>query len=104
MRDEMTELTGHEVLDETGGKIGKIADVIYSTDTAEPAYVRLDFGLLKSHHVLVPLEDAYRSDHGDLVVPFDKNTVKGAPKVPTPVALTKPLEEQLDLYYAGARA
>ncbi|MPY94050.1 MAG: hypothetical protein GEV08_13605 [Acidimicrobiia bacterium] len=104
MRDEMIELTGHEVIDETGGKIGKVADVIYATDTAEPAYVRVDFGLLKSHHVLVPLEDAYRSDHGALVVPYDKDTVKHAPKVPTPVALTRPLEEELGTYYAGTRA
>lgn len=103
MRDEMMELTGHEIIDETGGKIGKVADVIYATETAEPAYVRVDFGLLKSHHVLVPLDQAYRSDRGDLVVPFDKDTVKHAPKVPTPVALTKPLEDELEHYYAASR-
>jgi len=93
-------IPGHEIVGETGDKIGKVADVIYATETAEPAYVRVDFGVLKGHHVLVPLDEAYRTDHGDLVVPFDKDTVKHAPKVPTPVALTKPLEHEVEEYYS----
>lgn len=100
MRDEMLELTGHEIVDADGDKIGKVADVIYATATAEPAYVRVDFGMLKNHHVLVPLDDAYRSEGGDLVVPYNKDVIKHAPKVSTPVALTTHLEDDLGAYYS----
>ena len=38
-------------------------------------------------------------DDGTLVVPFDKGTVHGAPKVKTDVAMTKDLKERLVSYY-----
>jgi len=104
MRDEMHDLTGHEVVDVDGDKIGKVADVIYATATEEPAYVRLDVGMLKNHHVLVPLDAAYRSEAGDLVVPYSKDLVKHAPKVDMPVALTTHLEQDLQQYYATPSA
>ena len=92
-------LTGCEIVGPDGDHIGKVSDVISDVQTEEPAYVLVDFGMLKKHHVLVPLQQSHRTPEGSLVVPFDKEKVKHAPNVDTPVALTKQLEDQVHDYY-----
>jgi uncharacterized protein YrrD len=94
-------LTGREIIDEHGEKIGKVADVFYDQGSDDPAYVQVDIGLLKHRHVLIPVDHAYTSEDGQLVVPYTKDMVKQAPKVSTPVALTHQLEDELEQYYTA---
>jgi len=47
----------------------------------------------------LPLEGAYVADSGDLVVPFDRSTIKNAPKVPHDHVLTRSAEDEIAQYY-----
>jgi hypothetical protein len=101
--EHIPHLTGQEVVGQHGESIGKAADVLYDDEAAErPTWVRVDHGLLHSKHTLVPLDGAYQADSGALVVPFDRQTVRHAPKVKTDVAITKDLRERLVSYYGVA--
>lgn len=94
-RDEFNEpggfsaYTGHDVIDERGDRIGQITDVIYDDPTADvigdplispkPIWLVVDPGLLRAAHY-VPVAGSSRSVNGDVVVPWDKEWVKSAPK------------------------
>jgi len=92
-------LTGSEVVGQHGEPIGKATDVLFDEEADRPAWIQVDQGLLHQKHTLIPLEGAYQADNGTLVVPFDKDTIKRAPKVKVPVALTGEVRQKLSEYY-----
>jgi uncharacterized protein YrrD len=100
---EQPHLTGHDVVGQHGEPIGKAGDVLYDEVEDRPAWIQVDQGLLHSKHTLVPAEGAYQDENGTVVVPFDKDTVKNAPKVKTPVALTGEVRQKFEDYY-GVRS
>jgi len=93
-----TQFTGHDVVSPAGEKIGKAADVIFDEQVNRPAWIRVDQGALHSRHTLVPLQGAYQSE-GQVVVPFDKDMVKRAPKVSLPVMLAGSVKQEFESYY-----
>jgi uncharacterized protein YrrD len=99
MDNTQSHLTGSEVVGQHGEVLGRAADVLFDEAADRPAWVRVDQGLLHQKHTLIPLEGAYQADNGTLVVPFDKDTVKRAPKVKMPVALTGEVRQKLSDYY-----
>jgi sporulation protein YlmC with PRC-barrel domain len=74
-------LAGTKVVDVHGAKVGSVTDVVFDDDTAAtPSWVVVGFGPFKSRRTLVPLTDAYRSTEGDLVVAYDRRTVREGPR------------------------
>lgn len=73
-----TTFRGHDVVDPDHRLIGTISDVVYD-QAGQPEWAVVDLGLLRSSHYL-PVASGYVSEGGDFVVPFDKRTVKSAPR------------------------
>ncbi|WP_433606242.1 PRC-barrel domain-containing protein [Dactylosporangium sp. CA-139114] len=72
-------LLGREVYDRDGDKIGSVGQV-YADDAGRPTWASVSTGLLGLHQSLVPLAGATSLEDG-VQVPFDKATVKDAPRV-----------------------
>jgi hypothetical protein len=84
---------GRTLFDRDNGRIGTI-DAIYLDDqTGQPEWAQVDTGLFGTKSSFVPLADAFQSDH-DVVVPYDKQLVKDAPRVDVDQHLSE-VEEQL---------
>ena len=68
------------VVSRGGEKIGKVGQVFLDDRSGEPEWVTVKTGLFGTGESFVPLSDA--DVQGDEIrVPFDKDTVKGAPRV-----------------------
>ncbi len=96
-RDGM--LNGVAVIDRRGQKVGKVVDVFHDLISGDPEWIAVKTGMLKSHHPFVPMQGTYRADNGDLVVPFDKDTIVHAPYRDTGVAPTRREAEDLARHY-----
>jgi hypothetical protein len=98
------EYRGSDVLDPEQRLIGTIDDVVYDAD-GQPIWAVVELGLLRSAHY-VPLEGGYLAETGTFVVPYDKRTVKAAPKARRDHVLDRDVESQLIEHYelsAGGR-
>ena len=93
-------LTGQHVVADDGSKIGKIADV-YSSPDGEGTFVTVTTGLFGTSASFIPLQDA-QMDGEDVVVPYDKDLVKGAPRVDSDDELTSEEEDRLYRHYSLA--
>jgi hypothetical protein len=103
--EQIRTLTGRDVHDRTGEKIGTVGRV-RPDDAGRPTWAAVRTGLFGFSESLVPLEGAHL-DGGRLVVPFDKATVKRSPALETPPEepLTRDDERRLcdhyDLLWVG---
>ena len=87
--------TNGKVYTESGDKVGDVGQ-IYADDTSSiPTWVTVRTGLFGTAESFVPLEGA-RVDGNNVVVGFDKDTIKHAPRIDADGSLT-PAEEQ-DLF------
>ena len=68
------------VRDRDGASVGKVARVFPSDEDGSAAFVSVATGLLRSHHALVPVEDA-TFDGTDLHVGYTKSAIKDAPSL-----------------------
>jgi len=71
---------GGNVVNRDGSKIGGIGQVFLDDQSGEPEWVTVKTGLFGGAESFVPLASAEVRDN-DIVVPFDKDKVKGAPRV-----------------------
>ena len=92
-------LTDHEVVDNNNNRVGKVTDVLFDDRSMEPRWTTVKVGPLRGEH-LAPMEGAYVSDEGVLVLPFDRDTLVHAPKVPRDHVLTPDLATEAEEYYA----
>ncbi len=88
---------GSDVIDPEQRLIGTIDDVVYDDD-GEPIWAVVELGLLRAAHY-VPVAAGYLSDNGQFVVPYDKRTVKAAPKVRRDHVLDRSVEADLIRHY-----
>ncbi|HWD42332.1 MAG TPA: PRC-barrel domain-containing protein [Actinomycetota bacterium] len=89
---------GRALLDRDGGRIG-IIDAIYLDDrTGEPEWALVDTGLFGTKSSFVPLAQAFQSDD-DVVVLYDKQLVRDAPRVDPERHLSEAEERQLWRHY-----
>jgi hypothetical protein len=88
---------GHRVIDEQHRTVGRVTDVIFADD-GTPRWAVVSAGLFRGEHLL-PLQQAYISLDGDVVVPYDRRTVTKAPKVNRDHVLTQDVERDLEHYY-----
>lgn len=73
-------LDGGNVVDTNGSKIGTVGQVFLDDRTGEPEWVTVKTGLFGGAESFVPLASAAVKGK-DVEVPFDKDKIKGAPRV-----------------------
>jgi len=94
---EPMNLTGHPVLDDHHQKIGMVSDVLYD-DRGQPRWAVVDPGVLRAEK-FVPVDGAYMTESGELVIPYAKEQVKQAPKAPRDHVLDSRTEIELARHY-----
>ena len=89
---------GRTVVDRDGGRIGTI-DAIYLDDrTGQPEWALVNTGLFGTKSSFVPLAQATQTDN-DVLVPYDKQLVKDAPRVDPDQHLSEAEEQRLWRHY-----
>src|SRR5829696_6725720 len=89
---------GRTLVDRDGDRIGRI-DAIYLDDqTGQPEWALVNTGLFGTKSSFVPLAQATQTDH-DVLVPYDKQLVKDAPRVDPDQHLSEAEERQLWRHY-----
>jgi uncharacterized protein (TIGR02271 family) len=79
-REDVLNWRGRDLLDNDGDKIGSIDDIYLDRETDQPEWAVVTTGLFGTKRTFVPLSDAQPSEDG-IRVPFEKATVKDAPRV-----------------------
>ncbi|WP_165966915.1 PRC and DUF2382 domain-containing protein [Actinomadura sp. 7K507] len=77
---QVRELMGMSVTDTNGTKVGTIKQVYLNDDSGAPEWVTVHTGWFGMRESFVPLSGA-RKNQDMLQVPYDKETIKGAPNV-----------------------
>ncbi len=93
-----TSIQDRMIIGADGSKLGKVETVFLDTETDKPEWAAISTGMFGRKVSLVPLSAATESGD-DLQVPFDKDTVKGAPHHDPDEALTETQEAELFEYY-----
>jgi uncharacterized protein (TIGR02271 family) len=96
--DQLDGITDGDVVSTNGDKIGGIGQIYLDDNTGEPNWVTVKTGLFGTSESFVPLEGASLSG-GNIVVNYDKATVKDAPRVDADGSITPEEEETLYSYY-----
>jgi hypothetical protein len=92
---------GGEVRTSTDEKVGKVGQVYLDDETGQPSWVTVRTGLFGTQESFVPLSSADLVGE-DIVVPYDKETIKGAPRMETDASLSPQEEKRLYSYYFSA--
>jgi uncharacterized protein (TIGR02271 family) len=98
---DLERLTEGHLLGNDGTKIGRIADIYVDNTTRQPEWVLVNTGLFGTKESFVPLAQASEQD-GDILVPYDKATIKDAPKIDIDGELSEQEEAELYQYYGLA--
>ncbi|WP_285116182.1 PRC and DUF2382 domain-containing protein [Leifsonia sp. fls2-241-R2A-40a] len=96
-------LIGAKVIDRDGDKIGSVGQIYVDPSTGRPNWASVRTGLFGTSESFVPLEDAVEDGDG-LRVPYEKSTVKDAPRIDDDAELSPQEEDQLYAYYHGSGA
>ena len=95
---DVNTLTGSTVVDASGDKIGKVAQVYLDDQTGQPQWVTVKTGLFGTKESFVPLAAArYTGDQ--LVVDATKDKVSGAPQVDEDGHISEQEEAEIYRYY-----
>ena len=86
---------GQDLVDRDGDKIGRIEEIYLDADTDEPEWALVHTGMFGTKQTFVPIREASASGEG-IMVPFDKATIKEAPKAEADGQLSQ--EEEAALY------
>ncbi|MGB5952841.1 MAG: PRC and DUF2382 domain-containing protein [Ornithinimicrobium sp.] len=86
------------VVDSDGDKVGKIGQVYLDDDSGNPEWVTVKTGLFGTSETFVPLSAADLSDD-TIRVPYDKATIKDAPRVDADQHLSPEQEDDLYRHY-----
>ncbi|PFG38946.1 uncharacterized protein (TIGR02271 family) [Georgenia soli] len=94
-----TLMTGRTTVVGTGGeKLGTLGDIYFGDQSGTPQWATVNTGLFGTSHSFVPLDRATVAGD-DLQVPYDKELVKGAPRVEADGHLSPTEEDELYRYY-----
>ncbi len=96
--NQIDQLTGATMKDQSGNKIGKIGGIYLDDQTGDPAWATVNTGMFGTSETFVPIATADMSGDG-LTVPFDKDKVKDAPKVEADGHISPAEEQDLYRYY-----
>ena len=90
-----------EVRSATGDRIGDIGQIYLDNESGEPNFLTVKTGLFGTQESFVPLAKAEASG-ADVTVPYDKDTIKNAPRLDAGGSLTPEEERRLYSYYFSA--
>ncbi|MCA2216371.1 PRC-barrel domain-containing protein [Jidongwangia harbinensis] len=97
-RNDIQRLFGKDVYESGGGKIGSAGQVYLDNRSGDPEWVSVKTGLFGTKESFVPLQRASLTDDR-IVVPFDSDTVKNAPRIDADGDLSPAEEDELYRYY-----
>jgi uncharacterized protein (TIGR02271 family) len=97
-REQVLDSRGSDLLAEDGSKLGTIVDIYVDRETDEPEWALVKMGLLGSKSNFVPLRDA-TMEGSDILVPYSKDHVQGAPTMDADGDLSQQDEAELYRYY-----
>jgi uncharacterized protein (TIGR02271 family) len=97
-KEQILQFRGQTLCDADGDKIGSIEEIYLDAETDAPEWALVHTGLFGTKSTFVPLRDASEVD-GALRVPYDKATVKDAPKIDPDGQLSQQEEGELYRYY-----
>lgn len=89
----MQQLTNRPVVGSHHAKVGKVTDVLFADEGQTPEFATVKTGLLAER--ITPLDGAYVSGDGVLVLPYDEATIKHAPKAPRDHVLTPEVADEV---------
>jgi uncharacterized protein (TIGR02271 family) len=95
---DLSGLSNGNVVTTSGDKIGGIGQIYLDDETGDPSFVTANTGLFGTSQSFVPLQGASVSG-GDVVVNYDKDTVKNAPRIDDDGKLSPEEEDRLYEYY-----
>jgi uncharacterized protein (TIGR02271 family) len=96
--EQLASVTSGNVIDSDGDKIGGVGQIYLDDQTGDPSWVTAKTGLFGTAESFVPLTGASISG-SDIVVRYDKATVKDAPRVDADGHLSPEEEDALYTYY-----
>ncbi len=91
-------VTGKDVYDPNGEKIGSASEVYLDDETDQPEWITVRTGLFGTKESFVPIRDAALTDDG-VYVPVSKSAVKDAPRMDSDGHLSPGQERELYRYY-----
>ena len=91
-------LRGQDLHSSDGEKLGTIEEIYLDTDSGQPEWALVTTGLFGTKQSFVPIQDMTQ-EGGTATVPFDKATVKDAPKVDPDGRLSESEEAELYRHY-----
>jgi uncharacterized protein (TIGR02271 family) len=97
--NELQQWVGRTVIDGSGDKIGKIADIYLDDDTNQPEWLAVHTGFFGSKVSFIPMAQATPCAGDELQVPFEKAQVKDAPHAEPDGALSQEEESRLYSHY-----
>jgi uncharacterized protein (TIGR02271 family) len=97
-RDDVLSWRGRDLVDNDGDKIGSIDDIYLDRETDQPEWAVVTTGLFGTKRTFVPLSEAQTHEDG-VRVPFEKATVKDAPRVDPDGELSREEEQTLYRHY-----
>jgi hypothetical protein len=102
--EEPEQLTGSDVHDQIGEKIGSVKQLYTSGEQGSPSWVGIEVstGMLGGRLVLVPLARLKHED-GQVRVPYGREHLLRAPEVQAEAQLSAEEHAQLSDYYAVGR-
>jgi uncharacterized protein (TIGR02271 family) len=102
--DEIKSVSSNgKVVTEAGDKIGGVGQVYLDDATGAPTWVTVRTGLFGTAETFVPLEGA-RLVGDDILVAFDKESIKDAPRVEADGTVTPDEERELFRHYGLQRS
>jgi uncharacterized protein (TIGR02271 family) len=93
---------GHDLVDESGDKIGRIDDVYVDNDTGRPEWIAVTTGMFGTRVSFVPL-NGLTADENVLVSPWEKSHIKDAPHAEADGELSEKEEDDLYRHYGVAQ-
>lgn len=93
--DDARQMSGATMMDASSSKVGKVADIYIDQDTQQPEWALVSTGMFGSRENFVPLAEAKMSGN-DLMVPYTKDQISGAPSAEPDGELSQ--EEEAALY------
>jgi len=97
-QNDIARLTGTDVYDNDGDKIGSVGQVYLDADSGNPEWVAVKTGLFGTKETFVPLRDAGITDDR-VTVAYAKEQVKNAPQIDADGPLSYADEDKLYTHY-----
>src|SRR3954454_8797137 len=93
-----TDLQGRTVYGNDGSKLGTIADLYDDDSGGAPVFATVNTRLFGTKTTFVPMAQA-QLQGDDVVVPYSKDQVKGAPSIAADAEISPQEEQEIFAYY-----